>query len=373
MSDKKIFVVQPSLPPLEEYVEQLKDIWASGIMTHQGPKHEELKAKLKEFMGVPALTLFANGHLALELGLEALGVTGEVITTPFTFGSTTEAILRNGLTPVFCDIRPDDYTIDCDKIEDLITERTSAIVPVHVYGNLCDVERLQEIADRHHLKLIYDSAHAFGEVYKGKNVACYGDANMFSFHATKVFNTVEGGCLTYQDPEMETYMNALKQFGQIVGTEAVPYTGTNAKMTEVAAAMGLCNLPHFREYIQRRKAVIERYHEHLEGCKGIRLCRIRDDVVNNYAYFPVVFEQETLGVSRDQIAQELAAHQIFARKYFYPLCSNFEQVRGMGIVSNVPVAEYISERVLTLPCYSELALEDVDRICDVVLERIRKG
>ena len=373
MSDKKIFVVQPSLPPLEEYVEHLKDIWASGIMTHQGPKHEELKAKLKEYMGVEALTLFANGHLALELGLEGLGVTGEVITTPFTFGSTTEAILRNGLTPVFCDIRPDDYTIDCDQIEELITDKTSAILPVHVYGNLCDVERLAQIAQRHHLKVIYDSAHAFGEVYKGRNVACYGDANMFSFHATKVFNTVEGGCLTYHDPDLETYMNALKQFGQIVGTESVPYTGTNAKMTEVAAAMGLCNLKHFDEYIARRKAVVERYHERLGNTEGIRLCRIREDVKNNYAYFPVVFEHEKNGVSRDQIADALAAEQIYARKYFYPLCSNFEYVRKMGVTANVPTAEYVSQRVLTLPCYSELALEDVDRICDVILARVQKG
>ena len=193
MSDKKIFVTSPSLPPLEEYVEEISSIWETGIMTHTGPKHVELQKQLEGYFSVENVALFANGHLALELGLEALEVTGEVITTPFTFASTTQAILRRGLKPVFCDVEPEFYTMDCDKIEDLITDKTTAILPVHVYGNICDVERIQEIADKHHLKVLYDAAHAFGESYKGTNVSRLGDMSMFSFHATKVFNTVEGG------------------------------------------------------------------------------------------------------------------------------------------------------------------------------------
>lgn len=364
--ERKIFVTRPSLPPLEEYVEEIKEMWETGIMTHQGPKHNELQAKLETYMNVPYITLFANGHLALELGLESLQLKGEVITTPFTFGSTTQAILRNGLTPVYCDITKDDYTIDCDKLENLITEKTSAIVPVHVYGNICDVEKIQEIADRHGLKVIYDGAHAFGELYKGKNIAHYGDMVMFSFHATKVLNTVEGGCLVYRNGDRTQYLEGLRQFGQIVRTDAVPYIGTNAKMTDMHAAMGLCNLRHIDEYLEKRKAVAERYREHLSGFDGIKLCPVQENVVSNYAYFPVVFEEQNTGVDRDMVIRNLAEHNIFARKYFYPLCSDFECVKEMGIQADVPVAAYMSGRVLTLPCYSDLALDDVDRICTII-------
>jgi Predicted pyridoxal phosphate-dependent enzyme apparently involved in regulation of cell wall biogenesis len=364
--ERKIFVTRPSLPPLEEYVEEIKEMWETGIMTHQGPKHNELQAKLETYMDVPYITLFANGHMALELGLESLKLKGEVITTPFTFGSTTQAILRNGLTPVYCDIKQDDYTIDCDKLERLITEKTSAIVPVHVYGNICEVEKIQEIADRHDLKVIYDGAHAFGELYKGKNVAHYGDMVMFSFHATKVLNTVEGGCLVYRDGDRTQYLEGLRQFGQIVRTDAVPYIGTNAKMTDMHAAMGLCNLRHIDEYLEKRRAVVERYREHLSGIDGIKLCPVQKDVVSNYAYFPVVFEEQNTGVDRDMVMRNLAEHKVFVRKYFYPLCSDFECIKEMGIRADVPVAAYMSDRVLTLPCYSDLALDEVDRICAII-------
>ena len=364
--ERKIFVTRPSLPPLEEYVEEIKEMWETGIMTHQGPKHNELQAKLETYMDVPYITLFANGHMALELGLESLKLKGEVITTPFTFGSTTQAILRNGLTPVYCDIKHDDYTIDCDKLESLITEKTSAIVPVHVYGNICEMEKIQEIADRHELKVIYDGAHAFGELYKGKNVAHYGDMVMFSFHATKVLNTVEGGCLVYRDGDRTQYLEGLRQFGQIVRTDAVPYIGTNAKMTDMHAAMGLCNLRHIDEYLEKRRAVVERYREHLSGIDGIKLCPVQKDVVSNYAYFPVVFEEQNTGVDRDMVMRNLAEHKVFVRKYFYPLCSDFECIKEMGIRADVPVAAYMSDRVLTLPCYSDLALDEVDRICAII-------
>lgn len=368
MNQKNIYVVKPSVPPLEEYVEEIRDMWETGIMTHTGPKHKRLQRELEQFLHVDHVSLFANGHLALELGIEALGLTGEVITTPFTFGSTTQAILRNGLTPVFCDINERDYTIDCDKIEELITEKTSAILPVHVYGNICDVERIQEIADKHHLKVIYDAAHAFGESYKGKNVAEYGDMSMFSFHATKVFNTVEGGCLTFSSKYEDKIqlLDGLKQFGQILHTDQTPYIGTNAKMTEMHAAMGLCNLPHFKEYIEKRKKVINCYRKRLGEVKGIHLCPVQDDVVSNYAYFPVVIDERETGIDRSQVEKVLQEHHIFPRRYFYPLCSDFECCKRMGINSNVPVAKWISDRVLTLPCYSDLEVQDVDYICDVI-------
>lgn len=367
MSDKPIYVVKPSLPPLEEYVEEIKDMWETGIMTHQGPKHQRLQKELKEYLNAENITLFANGHLAMELGIESLKLEGEVITTPFTFGSTTQTILRNGLKPVFCDIKPDDFTIDCDKIESLITEKTCAILPVHVYGNICDVERIQQIADKHHLKVIYDGAHAFGEVYQGENAANFGDMTMFSFHATKVFNTVEGGCIVYKDGTLTKYLEGLRQFGQIVGTESTPYVGTNAKMTDMHAAMGLCNMKHFDEYIAKRKMVVERYRERLSSVEGLKLSVIQEGVKSNYAYFPLVVEEKKTGITRDQVMEKLKENNIFVRKYFYPLCSDFECVVEQGIESDVPVAKYISDRVITLPDYSDLKLEEVDEICDVIL------
>ncbi|MCR5737757.1 MAG: DegT/DnrJ/EryC1/StrS family aminotransferase [Eubacterium sp.] len=367
MSNKPIYVVKPSLPPLEEYVEEIKDMWETGIMTHQGPKHQRLQKELQEYMDAENITLFGNGHQAMELGIQSMKLEGEVITTPFTFGSTTQAILRNGLTPVYCDIKEDDFTIDCDKIEELITEKTCAILPVHVYGNMCDVERIREIAEKHHLKVIYDGAHAFGEIYKGVNAANFGDMTMFSFHATKVFNTVEGGCIVYRDGSLTQYLEGLRQFGQIVGTESTPYVGTNAKLTDMHAAMGLCNLKHFDEYIEKRKKVVERYRERLAGVEGLKLSVVQDDLKSNYAYFPLVIEEEKTGITREMITEKLKENNIFVRRYFYPLCSDFEVVKNMGIQSNVPVAKYISERVITLPDYSDLTIQEVDEICDIIL------
>lgn len=369
MSNKPILVVSPSMPPLDEYIQEISSLWETRHLTHTGPKHVELQDMLEKYLNVNNVSLFANGHLALEMGLQALGVTGEVITTPFTFGSTTQAILRCGLKPVFCDIKNDNYTIDSDKIEALITEKTSAILPVHVYGNICDVEQIQEIANKYHLKVLYDAAHAFGEIYKGINVAQFGDMSMFSFHATKVFHTFEGGCLTFSDNDKVQLLNGLKQFGQILHTDKVPYIGTNAKMTEAHAAMGLCNLRHVDEYIEKRGQVVECYRKRLSGIDGVFLCKEQENVKNNYAYFPVVFEVEKTGVSRDLIADKLAEHQIFSRKYFYPLTSDFECCQELRLAADVPVAKYISERVLTLPCYSDLSCDDVNRICDIILEQ----
>lgn len=363
-----VYVTRPSLPPFDEYISEIKDIWETGIMTHQGPKHVKLQHELEDYMGAKNVTLFANGHLALELGIEVLGIKGEVITTPFTFGSTTQAILRNGCTPVFCDIKETDFTIDPEKIESLITDKTRAILPVHVYGNICDVERIQNIADKHGLSVIYDAAHAFGEKYKGVDISQFGDASMFSFHATKVFNTVEGGCLVYKNGYYRQQLEGLRQFGQIVGTDETPYIGSNAKMTEMHAAMGLCNLKHMGEYISNRKKIVETYRKRLGGVDGVRLSTVDERIMSNYAYFPLIVEEEETGISRDDVINALKKENIHVRKYFWPLCSDFEIIKSMGIKSDVPIADYTSARVITLPCYSDLSMSDVDRVCDVILQ-----
>lgn len=371
---EKILVTQSSIAPFEEYVDEIKDIWQTHWMTNMGTKHEKLHHALQEYLQVPNLHLIVNGHMALELTLQALKLTGEVITTPFTFASTTHAIVRNGLRPVFCDIRPDDYTIDAEKIESLITDRTSAIMPVHVYGNICQVEEIQRIADKHGLLVIYDAAHTFGETYKGQGVASFGDVSCFSFHATKVFNTIEGGAACYsdklQDFGLELYR--LKNFG-IRNEEVVDAVGANAKLNEFCAAMGLCNLQHVNEEIEKRSRVVDRYRERLEGVPGLRLNAYQAHVKPNYAYFPVVFEEKLFGATRNEVQEALAKNDIFARKYFYPLTNTFECYRHRFDAGETPIALRISKRVLTLPLYANLDLSDVDRIVDIILSCGKRG
>ncbi|SMB88731.1 dTDP-4-amino-4,6-dideoxygalactose transaminase [Desulfonispora thiosulfatigenes DSM 11270] len=362
---KPIQVTQSSMPELNEYIEEIKELWNSRWLTNMGVKHKELESQLIKYLNVNNITLFTNGHLALEFIIAALGLTGEVITTPFTFASTTHAIVRNGLKPVFCDINQDDYTIDVNKIEGLITEKTTAIIPVHVYGNICNVEKIEQIAKKHNLKVIYDAAHTFGVKVNGQGVGSFGDASMFSFHATKVFNTIEGGAVTYNDPSLKSVLNNLKNFG-ITGLETVEYIGSNAKMNEFQAAMGICNLRHVDEEIAKRKIVVERYIANLKGLIGIKLSEVQEGVKSNYAYFPVVFEGYKK--TRDEVFEQLRAHNIMARKYFYPLTNSFECYKGEYNVEDTPVAKYIAERVLTLPLYADLSLEDVDRICEKIKE-----
>ncbi len=363
----EILVTRSSMPQFQEYVDEIKELWDSHWLTNMGVKHKELQKKLEEYLGVENIDLLTNGHMALELSLQALNLTGEVITTPFTFASTTHAIVRNGLTPVFCDIDPNDYTIDAAKIEQLITDKTSAIVPVHVYGNVCNVEMIQNIADRHHLKVVYDAAHAFGVRYRGKGIGSYGDVSCFSFHATKVFNTIEGGAVSFKDPEFGRIMYGLKNFG-IRDQELVDSVGANAKMNEFCAAMGLCNLRHIQEGIAKRCVLVERYSERLSGIAGLKLMPRQADVAPNYAYFPIVVDETVFGMDRDEISERLARHNIFARKYFYPLTSSFACYEDRFDPDDTPVARYVSERVLTLPLYEDLAIEDVDRICDILLD-----
>lgn len=362
-----INVTRSSMPDFEEYCEEIKGLWDSHWLTNMGVKHKQFEAMLKEYLHTENVCLYVNGHLALENIIAAFELSGEVITTPFTFASTTHAIVRNGLAPVFCDITPDNYTIDVTKIEALITDKTSAIIPVHVYGNICDVEAIQKIADKYNLKVIYDAAHAFGVTYKGKNVANFGDASMFSFHATKVFNSIEGGMVSFKQPELYQVMNDRKNFG-IRGPEEVAYIGGNAKMNEFAASMGICNLRHLDGEIAKRKAVVEHYRSRLSNVDGIKLCPENPNTKSNYAYFPVVFDEYKY--TRDEICDKLKEHDIIARKYFYPLTNSFSCYKGqIGFDPKAtPIALDISKKVLTLPIYADLSINDVDRICDIILE-----
>ena len=363
-----ILVTRSSMPSMEEYIEEIRSIWDSHWLTNMGEKHKALQAELQKYMGVPAVELLTNGHMALELSLQAMNLQGEVITTPFTFASTTHAIVRNGLEPVFCDIDPETYTMDVTQIERLITDRTCAILPVHVYGNVCNIEEIERIAHKYGLKVLYDAAHTFGETYKGQGIGNFGDASCFSFHATKVFNTIEGGAVCYRDPDMGRRLYELKNFG-IHGPEEVDAVGANAKMNEFCAAMGLCNLRHVDEEIAKRRAVVERYREHLEGVDGLRLNAQQPEVRSNYAYFPVVFDENLFGASRNEVMDALAQNGIGARKYFYPLTNTFECFHGKYDVDATPVALHVAKRVLTLPLYADLSMEDVDRICKIILEQ----
>lgn len=359
MKENKIFVTKATLPPKEEFLQYVDKIWDSAWLTNMGDVHNELEKNLSEFMDDMEIVLTVNGHLALELALQSLKIEGEVITTPFTFASTTHAIVRNGLNPVFCDIKKDDFTIDPEKIEKLINKNTRAIMPVHVYGNICDVEAIESIAKKYGLYVIYDAAHTFGERYKGKSVADFGDMSVFSFHATKVFNTIEGGAIALRDKNIRKSLDFLKNFG-IADKENVPYVGSNAKMNEFAAAMGLCNMNHLSEYIEKRKKICERYIERLSDLKAVRLNKYNADTVYNYAYFPIVAE------NRDKLYDALARENIFARKYFYPCTNAYECYVDRFDANLTPVALDISKKVLTLPIYPDLDLDTVDRICDII-------
>lgn len=367
-----ILVTKSSMPPMEEYVQEISSIWENHWLTNMGEKHENLGQELQKYLGVEQVSLFANGHMALELGIQAMNLQGsEIITTPFTFASTTHAIVRNGFQPVFCDIREDDFTMDTAKLENLITDRTAAIIPVHVYGNICQVEEIERIARKYDLRVIYDAAHAFGETYQGKGVGNYGDASMFSFHATKVFNSIEGGAVCFKNEEYGVKLFRLKNFG-IRNEEVVDGIGANAKMDEFRAAMGLCNLRHIDEEISKRQKVVERYRENLNGIEGIQLNVQQEGVKPNYAYFPIIFHEKSFGATRNEVSEALKAEGIYSRKYFYPLTSTFECYHGQFDANDTPVALKISKRVLTLPLYADLSLEDVDRICDIIIRTGKK-
>ena len=363
-----INVTHSSMPDFLEYMDEIRPLWDTHWLTNMGIKHKTLEKMLCEYLDTPHVTLYVNGHLALENAIATFGFPkgGEVITTPFTFASTTHAIVRNGLVPVFCDIREDNYTIDADKIEELVTDKTVAILPVHVYGNICDIRKIGEVATKYDLKVIYDAAHAFGVRYKGVSPANFGDMSMFSFHATKVFNTIEGGAVCYAHADMAERLNDLKNFG-IHGPESVQFVGGNAKFNEFCAAMGICNLRHVDEEIAKRKKADERYRENLKDHEGIKLCEIPEDIKHNYAYLPVVFSGK---YDRDVVYAKLKANDIIARKYFFPLTNDYECYKNLETADSTftPVAKYVADHVLTLPMYADLSAEDIDRICGIVLK-----
>lgn len=365
--DKRILVTKTSLPPYEDYIEKIKTLWDSHWITNMGVNHKLLEERLCEYLHASYLSLMVNGHMALELAIQAMDLPsgGEVITTPFTFVSTTHAIIRNGLVPVFCDIKLDDYTIDESKIEELITEKTVAIVPVHVYGNICNVEAIEKIALKYNLKVIYDAAHAFGETLYGQGVAVFGDASIFSFHATKVFNTIEGGAVAVHSREMFDKLYNLKNFG-IRGEELVVYTGANAKMNEFSAIMGLCNLEHIEDNIMMRRQKAEIYIKELSNINSVVIERFeREGVVYNYGYFPVRFLKA--GV-RDRIYKKLRENNIYSRKYFYPLTSDADCFNGKYKNLLLDNAREASNNILVLPLYPELEESIIVEICRLIKE-----
>ena len=370
MTKVQIQVARSSMPPLEEYVQEIAGIWDNHWLTNFGGLYNELREKLIDHLGVPGISLFTNGHLALQSAIAAFGLSGEVITTPFTFASTTHAIVQNGLKPVFCDIDRDSYCIDANKIEDLISEHTSAIVGVHVYGNLCDVESIERIAQKYGLKVIYDAAHAFCVQKSGVGVGCFGDATIFSFHATKVFHTIEGGAVAYSDRSLDKKLVMLQNFGFGDNGE-VQLVGGNAKMSEFQAAMGLCNLRHLEEALNARREVVDRYRDRLANVNGIRILQPQDGVRQNYAYFPVVFANDVILGGRDGVAAALAENGIIARKYFYPLTCDMPCYKNEPRV-DLPIAREIASTVLTLPLYEGLTLPEVDSICDVIINYSRQ-
>lgn len=364
--EEKIYVTRPSMPSYEEYIEAIKPLWDSHWITNMGTYHKQLEEKLKEYLDVPELSLMVNGHMALELAIQAFGFPeeSEVITTPFTFISTTHAIVRNGLEPVFCDVKLSDGTIDETKIEELITEKTVAILPVHVYGNVCNVEEIQRIADKYNLKVIYDAAHAFGIKYKGKGIGSYGDASIFSFHATKVFNTIEGGAVTFSDHKMYDKLYNLKNFG-IRGEELVVDVGANAKMNEFCAIMGLCNLKHIGDVIVRRRQIYRCYMNEISKIKGVRLFAKRDNTIDNYAYFPIIID-DNYGMSRDELYDKFHENDIYARKYFYPITSDQACFRNKYKEKNLINARQLSREILTIPFYDRLDKVEMDKIINLI-------
>lgn len=363
--EKPIYVTEAFLPPYEEYTHRIKQIWDTHWMTNNGKLHKELEGELKKYLHVDNVTLFVNGHLALDVAIKALNLTGEIITTPFTFASTTHAIVMNGCTPVFCDINLNDFTIDADKIEDLITEQTSAILAVHVYGYPCDVKKIQQIAKKHNLKVIYDAAHAFGVEIDGEGIGNFGDVSMLSFHATKVFNTIEGGALLYQNQEYERKFTLYKNFG-ITGPETVEAVGLNAKMNEFQAAMGLVNLKYVDEQIKKRKKITEIYRDSLNECNGIEFLKDLANVKHNYSYFPFLVNEVEFGISRDKLLENLKEYNIFTRKYFYPLTSNYTCFNEQYKHYDLKNAEFVSKNVLTLPLYGGLEMKTAEHIVKII-------
>lgn len=364
----KIFVTRPLLPNIEDYKQEIEEIFASQWLTNMGKKHNELEENLKEVLKVPYVSLFNNGTIALLTALKALDLPygSEVITTPFTFAATPHCIVWNNCKPVFCDIEPNTMTIDADKIEALITPNTSAILGVHVYGFPCDVEKIDKIAKKHNLKVIYDAAHAFSTKINGRGIGTFGDITMFSFHATKLFNTIEGGCLTYNDENLVRKIYNLRNFG-IRGEEIVEEVGINGKMNEFQAAMGLLNLKLYKQEQEKRAKVKKFYDEHLSKIKGIRIPKMPEDTTNSYQYYPIVIEDD-YPITRNELYDKFKEQNILTRKYFYPACHDYDCYKNDLSVklSNLSVVDDLKNKVLCLPFYGNLETKNLENICEVI-------
>ncbi len=367
MNNKPIYVTQPSLPDLNEYIEKLKEIWDSKWLTNNGKFHIEFEERLCKYLGVKYISLFSNGTLALISALQTLRITGEVITTPYSFVATTHALHWNGIKPVFCDIDPVYGNIDPNKIESLITPRTTAILPVHVYGNPVDAEKIQQIADTYGLKIIYDAAHAFGVKKNGNSILNYGDLSVLSFHATKTFNTIEGGAIVCHDQKTKKRIDFLKNFG-FADEVTVVAPGINAKMNELQAAFGLLQLDSFADQIKKRKDITEKYRKLLKDAKGIRLLTDMENVKHNYSYFPVFIEKD-YPFTRDDLYNKLKENNIYGRRYFYPLISDFPTYRGLFSAhhENLSNAVKTANEVICLPIYPELTTEELKYIAKHII------
>lgn len=363
-----IYVTQPFLPPLDEFTPYLEHIWENKILTNAGPFHQQLERALCDYLGVKHLALFTNGTIALVTALQALRITGEVITTPYSFVATAHSLLWNGIKPVFVDVEPNTLNLDPAKIEAAITPQTTAIMPVHVYGHPCDVDAIQNIADIYNLKVIYDAAHAFGVQCHCGSVLNHGDLSVLSFHATKVFNTFEGGAIVCPDAKTKQRIDHLKNFG-FVDEVTVVAPGINGKMSEVNAAFGLLQLKHIDAALARRKEIADTYRQALAGVKGIQVLPDAGEAVSNHAYFPILVQDE-YPIGRDALYEKLREQNIYARRYFYPLISDFPMYRSLPSAqpANLPVAAKASAQVLCLPIYPALTDEDQRRVIDLIAE-----
>lgn len=368
-SEKPILVTKPALPPLGEFLPYLEEIWDNCWLTNNGPMHQKLEKELAEYLGVNYLSLFSNGTLALISALQALGIKGEVITTPFSFVATTHSLWWNGIKPVFVDIDPDTFNLDPSKIEAAITPETTAIMPVHVYGNPCNTAEIKRIAEKHGLKVIYDAAHAFGVNVDGKSILAEGDLSILSFHATKVYSTIEGGAIICHDEQMKHHIDNLKNFG-FRGELVVEEPGINAKLNEVQAAYGLLSLKYVDSYIEKRRSIAKMYREKLSDTTGLTMLHDFPGVRHAYSYFPVLVDEKAFGLSRDALYDVLKSKSIFCRRYFYPLISHFETYSSLPSAApeNLPTATNVAGKVLCLPIYPELSVEDVNKVVNSIKE-----
>ncbi len=363
----KIFVTQPALPPIDEFSEYLKQIWESKILTNNGPFHQQFEKELAGYLGVKYISLFSNGTMALITALQALKIKGEVITTPFSFVATTHSLWWNNIKPVFVDIEPVHYNIDPKKIEAAITPHTTAIMPVHVYGNPCNVEAIQKIAEKYGLKVVYDAAHAFAVKINDKSLLNYGDLSVMSFHATKVFNTIEGGAIVCHDESTKRRIDYLKNFG-FADELTIIAPGINAKMNEIQSAYGILQLKYVNSYISKRMEITDYYRKLLCNIPGINYVQDMSDITHNFAYFPIFIDSEVYGKTRDEVYETLKRHNIFGRRYFYPLISQLSAYSGIPSAKpgNLPVATRASEQVICLPIYPDLSMSDVSRVCKIL-------